>query len=137
MIGTRERLSFAAGDLGFNFVWQSIELYLLYFYVRVIGLSPEAASAIFLAGALIDWLIDPLIGVLVDRAASRGLDARLGTGRRIGGGRGARRRVRPAAAAGGLDARVRARHPPHPARHLQPRQHPLRRVDHAHLERPR
>ena len=71
MIGTRERLSFAAGDLGFNFVWQSIELYLLYFYVRVIGLSPEAASAIFLAGALIDWLIDPLVGVLIDRAASR------------------------------------------------------------------
>lgn len=71
MIAARERLSFAAGDLGFNFVWQSIELYLLYFYVRVIGLSPEAASAIFLAGALIDWLIDPLIGVLIDRAASR------------------------------------------------------------------
>jgi len=71
MIAARERASFAAGDLGFNFVWQSIELYLLFFYIRVIGLSPELASAIFLAGALVDWLADPLIGVLVDRAAPR------------------------------------------------------------------
>ncbi len=71
MIGLRERASFAAGDLGFNFVWQSLELYLLYFYVGVLGLSPAAASAIFLAGALADWLVDPLVGALADRAAGR------------------------------------------------------------------
>lgn len=71
MTGARERYAFAAGDLGFNFVWQSIELYLLYFYIAEVGLSPEAASGIFLVGALVDWFADPLIGILVDRLTPR------------------------------------------------------------------
>jgi Na+/melibiose symporter-like transporter len=71
MISARERASFAAGDLGFNFIWQSIELYLLFFYIEILGLSPASASAIFLAGALADWLADPVIGMLIDRAAPR------------------------------------------------------------------
>ncbi len=71
MIGRRERWSFAAGDLGFNFVWQSTELYLLFFYITVAGLSPKAAAAIFLIGTIVDWLADPAIGVLVDRLSNR------------------------------------------------------------------
>lgn len=71
MIGRQERFSFAAGDLGFNFVWQSIELYLLFFYISVLGLTPGAAAALFLAGALVDWLADPLIGILIDRTSGR------------------------------------------------------------------
>jgi Na+/melibiose symporter-like transporter len=34
VIKRRERLSYTAGDLGFNLVWQSIELYLLFFYIQ-------------------------------------------------------------------------------------------------------
>ncbi|QXQ06724.1 MFS transporter [Sphingosinicellaceae bacterium] len=71
MITARERWSFAAGDIGWNFVWQSIELYLLYFYIRGLGLSPQVAATIFLAGAAMDWLVDPLVGTLADRAAPR------------------------------------------------------------------
>ena len=70
MIARSVRVSFAAGDLGFNFIWQSIELYRRTPRFRV---RPElaTASAIFLAGALIDFLVDPLVGIIVDRAASR------------------------------------------------------------------
>lgn len=71
MIGRWERWSYAAGDLGFNFAWQSTELYLLFYYVRTLGLSPATASSIFLAGALLDWVTDPLVGTLADRAAPR------------------------------------------------------------------
>ncbi|MDH7973672.1 MFS transporter [Sphingomonas sp. AR_OL41] len=71
MIGRRERWSYAAGDVGFNFVWQSVELYLLFYYIRGLGISPQVASAIFLVGAAVDWMIDPLVGTLVDRAAPR------------------------------------------------------------------
>ena len=71
MIARRERLSFAAGDLGFNFVWQSTELYLLFFYISVLGLSAEAAAAIFFVGTIVDWVADPVIGVLVDRLSPR------------------------------------------------------------------
>lgn len=71
MIARREQLAYAAGDAGFNFVWQSIELYLLYFYVYSLGLAPQVAAGIFLAGAVVDWFADPLIGALADRLAPR------------------------------------------------------------------
>jgi Na+/melibiose symporter-like transporter len=71
VIGWRERCSYAAGDLGFNFIWQSIEFYLLFFYVRDLGLSPAAVSAIFLAGGIADWLADPVIGIVADRLGPR------------------------------------------------------------------
>lgn len=71
MISRRERWSYAAGDLGFNFVWQSVELYLLFYYIRTLGITPAIASAIFLVGAVVDWGIDPLVGAIADRAAPR------------------------------------------------------------------
>lgn len=71
MITRRERWSYAAGDLGFNFVWQSTEFYLLFFLMRDLGLSPATASAIFLAGGVVDLLADPPIGAAADRFGAR------------------------------------------------------------------
>ncbi len=71
MIRHRERLSYAAGDLGFNLVWQSIELYLLFFYIQILHLPLGIAAGIFLVGAAVDWLFDPLIGAVADRKAAR------------------------------------------------------------------
>lgn len=71
MLRRWESWFYAAGDLGFNFVWQSIELYLLFYYIRGLGMAPPLASAIFLAGAAVDWLTDPLIGAVADRLAPR------------------------------------------------------------------
>lgn len=67
----RERFSYAVGDLGFNLVWQSIELYLLFFYIEVMQLPLGIAASIFLIGAIADWLIDPAIGSVVDRFSDR------------------------------------------------------------------
>ena len=71
MIQRRERLSYAAGDVGFNLIWQSIELYLLFFYIQVLHLPLGIAASIFLIGAVVDWLFDPIIGALADRMAIR------------------------------------------------------------------
>lgn len=71
MLSRRERFSYAAGDTGFNLIWASIELYLLYFYIQVLGLPLEIASGVFLVGAALDWLADPVIGALADRASTR------------------------------------------------------------------
>jgi Na+/melibiose symporter-like transporter len=67
----RRRLGFALGDTGFNFVWQSIELYLLFFYTKVLHLPIGWAAAIFFVGAVVDWISDPVIGALADRTAAR------------------------------------------------------------------
>ena len=82
MLRRREIWSYAAGDFGFNTVWQSIELYLLFYYVRQLGIAPQVASLIFLAGAAADWLMDVLVGVTADRLAPR---VRLGTWVAVGG----------------------------------------------------
>lgn len=71
MIRRRERLSYAVGDLGFNLVWQSIELYLLFFYIQVLHLPLGVAAGIFLIGAAVDWLFDPIVGAVADRKAAR------------------------------------------------------------------
>lgn len=71
MLRRFEAACYAAGDLGFNFVWQSIELYLLFYYIRGLGITPAMASGIFLAGAAVDWLTDPVIGAVADRLAPR------------------------------------------------------------------
>lgn len=71
MIRRRERLSYASGDLGFNLVWQSIELYLLFFYIQILHLPLGIAASIFLIGAAVDWLFDPIIGAVADRKAAR------------------------------------------------------------------
>lgn len=67
----RRRLGFALGDTGFNFVWQSIELYLLFFYTQILHLPIGWAAAIFFIGAMVDWLSDPVIGALADNRAAR------------------------------------------------------------------
>ncbi|MGY2734031.1 MFS transporter [Sphingomonas sp. UYP23] len=71
MLRRFEAWYYGLGDLGFNFVWQSIELYLLFYYIRGLGIAPAVASGIFLAGAAVDWLTDPLIGAVADRLAPR------------------------------------------------------------------
>ena len=70
-LSLRKRVGFALGDTGFNFVWQSIELYLLFFYLNVLHLPAGWAAAIFFAGAIVDWVSDPVIGALADRTAAR------------------------------------------------------------------
>ncbi|WP_338424598.1 MFS transporter [Sphingopyxis kveilinensis] len=71
MVARGERFSYAAGDTGFNLIWASIELYLLYFYIEVLALPLEIASGVFLVGAALDWLADPVIGAVADRASTR------------------------------------------------------------------
>ncbi|MDR6849728.1 MFS transporter [Sphingomonas sp. BE137] len=71
MLNRWESWYYAAGDLGFNFVWQSIELYLLFYYIRDLGMAPGVAAGIFLAGAAVDWVTDPLVGAVADRLAPR------------------------------------------------------------------
>ena len=66
-----ERISYAAGDTGFNLVWQSIELYLFFYYVEILRLPLPIASSIFLIGVVVDWLADPAIGIVADRLSSR------------------------------------------------------------------
>jgi len=68
-----QRIGFGAGDLAQNLIYQTICMYLLFFYTDVYVLGGDAAEAAGLAGTmfllvrLVDVLWDPLVGTFVDK----------------------------------------------------------------------
>ncbi|MBQ9669232.1 MAG: MFS transporter [Prevotella sp.] len=72
-----QRIGFGAGDLAQNLIYQTICMYLLFFYTDVYVLGGDAARAAGLAGTmflvvrLVDVLWDPLVGTFVDKHTPR------------------------------------------------------------------
>ena len=62
-----QRIGFGAGDMAQNLVYQTISIWLLFYYTTVFGLKPSAAALMFLVVRLIDVLWDPVVGTLVDK----------------------------------------------------------------------
>ena len=68
-----QRIGFGAGDLAQNLIYQTICMYLLFFYTDVYVLGGDAARSAGLAGTmflivrLVDVLWDPLVGTFVDK----------------------------------------------------------------------
>ncbi|WP_375419608.1 MFS transporter [uncultured Sphingomonas sp.] len=61
---------FAAGDFACNLYWQSISLFLFFFYTDVLLLPPALAGAIAMVGAIWDALADLAVGIVAQRAKS-------------------------------------------------------------------
>jgi GPH family glycoside/pentoside/hexuronide:cation symporter len=68
---TPRLIAYSSGGFAFNLYWQSLTLFLLFYYTDVMGLSPGAAGLIYLVASVWDGAIDPLIGALADRTRSR------------------------------------------------------------------
>ncbi|MBB3125575.1 GPH family glycoside/pentoside/hexuronide:cation symporter [Paenibacillus rhizosphaerae] len=66
-----EKISYGFGDLASNFVWGMTTSYLLYFYTNVYGLAATAIGTLFLITRILDAVIDPVIGVMIDKTSSR------------------------------------------------------------------
>lgn len=62
-----QRIGFGSGDLAQNLIYQTISMYLLFFYTNVYGLDAGEAATMFLVVRLIDVLWDPLVGTFVDK----------------------------------------------------------------------
>ena len=66
----RWRLSlFAAGDFAFNLYWQSVMLYLLFYYTEAIHLPIAVASICYALASAWDGIVSLAVGVLADRYA--------------------------------------------------------------------
>lgn len=66
-----QRIGFGSGDLAQNLIYQTICMYLLFFYTNVYGLDPGVAAFMFLIVRLVDVAWDPLVGTFVDRMSPR------------------------------------------------------------------
>ncbi|GAA2866019.1 MFS transporter [Pseudonocardia halophobica] len=67
----RERLGYGAGDLASNLTWTTITSFLLFFYTDVALIGAAAAGTLLLVGRILDAIVDPAVGVLLDRTNTR------------------------------------------------------------------
>ena len=62
-----QRIGFGAGDMAQNLIYQTISIWLLFFYTNVFGLKPAVAATMFFVVRLVDVLWDPVVGTFVDK----------------------------------------------------------------------
>ncbi len=62
-----QRIGFGSGDLAQNLIYQTVSIWLLFYYTNVFGINPGDASIMFLVVRVIDVLWDPLVGTYVDK----------------------------------------------------------------------
>lgn len=62
-----QRIGFGSGDMAQNLIYQTISIWLLFFYTNIFGLSPATAATMFLVVRIVDVLWDPIVGTFVDK----------------------------------------------------------------------
>ena len=62
-----QRIGFGSGDLAQNLIYQTISIWLAFFYTNVFGLNPGYASVMFLIVRIIDVIWDPIVGAYIDK----------------------------------------------------------------------
>ncbi|MBQ6879483.1 MAG: MFS transporter [Bacteroidales bacterium] len=67
----RQRIGFSAGDLAQNLIYQTVSIWLLFFYTNVYGLNPASSALMFLIVRIIDVLWDPVVGAFIDKSNPR------------------------------------------------------------------
>ncbi len=66
-----EKLGYGIGDSASNFFFQVFNIFLLYYYTDIFGLSPAAVGTMFIVTKIVDAVSDPIMGLIADRTNSR------------------------------------------------------------------
>jgi GPH family glycoside/pentoside/hexuronide:cation symporter len=66
-IGSGEKLAYGFWGFGSDLVFQTITIYLTFFYTDIFGISAVQVTALFLAARVWDAINDPLMGALVEK----------------------------------------------------------------------
>jgi GPH family glycoside/pentoside/hexuronide:cation symporter len=67
----RERIGFCSGDLAQNLIYQTVSIWLLFYYNNVYGLGSAVVAVMFLVVRIIDVIWDPVVGAFVDKSNPR------------------------------------------------------------------
>ena len=62
---------YGVGDFGLNIYWNSLSIWLVFWYTDVVGIAPETAGLIFLIGTVWDAFTDPIVAGASERVKSR------------------------------------------------------------------
>lgn len=66
-LGIGEKLAYGFWGFGSDLVFQTITIYLTYFYTDIFGISPAQVTALFLVARVWDAINDPLMGAIVEK----------------------------------------------------------------------
>lgn len=66
-----EKFGYGVGDMASQFYMGFFNIFLLYYYVDVWGISPTGVATMFLVTKVIDAISDPAMGIISDRTETR------------------------------------------------------------------
>ncbi|MFA9381219.1 MAG: MFS transporter, partial [Acetanaerobacterium sp.] len=67
-IGTGEKMAYGFWGLGSDLVFQTVTIYLTFFYTDIFGISVAQVTALFLVARIWDAVVDPLVGAMVEKS---------------------------------------------------------------------
>jgi glycoside/pentoside/hexuronide:cation symporter, GPH family len=70
-LSTKEKISYGIGDLACGLLFNTITLYLMYFYTDIYGITAAAAGTLLMAARILDGVWDLGVGIWVDRTRSK------------------------------------------------------------------
>ncbi|MCX5412736.1 MFS transporter [Streptomyces sp. NBC_00059] len=70
-VATSTRISYGLGDLASNLTWTTLTAFLLFYYTDVVGIAATTAGTVLLVGRVADAVVDPVVGLCVDRTRTR------------------------------------------------------------------
>ncbi|SHI16239.1 glycoside-pentoside-hexuronide (GPH):cation symporter [Ferrimonas marina] len=71
MVSAKEKIAYGLGDTASNIVFQTVMLFLTFFYTDIFGISPAFVGTMFLLVRVVDAVTDPLMGSITDRTQTK------------------------------------------------------------------
>lgn len=71
MLSAKEKIAYGLGDTASNLIFQTLMIYVTYYYTDMVGLDPGFVAAMFLGVRVLDAVTDPVMGALADKTRSR------------------------------------------------------------------
>ena len=71
MLTKKEKIAYGLGDTVCNIIFQTVMLFLTFFYTDIFGISPAIVGTLFLVVRVIDAVTDPLMGSLTDSTRTK------------------------------------------------------------------
>lgn len=67
----KEKVGYAFGDFAANIVFQTVMIFLMYYYTDIFGIPVAAVGTLFLVSRIWDAINDPMMGAISDRTKSK------------------------------------------------------------------
>ncbi|MDX3775278.1 glycoside-pentoside-hexuronide (GPH):cation symporter [Chromatiaceae bacterium AAb-1] len=67
----KEKVAYGLGDTASNIIFQTVMLFLTFFYTDIFGIPAAVVGTMFLVVRILDAVTDPLMGALADRTQTR------------------------------------------------------------------